>query len=121
MRYLTLSFIKSALNRGKAVDQFLGEITRDGLTGVRYIQISVEDGEYQLTTYDKENIGSEDFLDIYSFPSLIEDEEYDRPYTSYSDLEAALSASTTNHGTQPDRWVNEGVVQDEYKDYLTQN
>jgi hypothetical protein len=35
--------------------------------------------------------------------------EFDSP-------EALLEAAARDHGASPDRWVNEGMVQDEYRD-----
>jgi hypothetical protein len=121
MRYLTQSFLKSALSRGKVVEQFIGSVTRDELAGLRFLQLSVEAGKISITIFDVDDIGSEDFLDIYSFPSLIEDEEYDRPTRTYDDLTEALEDADSSFGANPHRWTNEGLAQDEYQDYLTQN
>jgi len=121
MRYLTLNYAQSALNRGKSIEQFIGKVTREGNSGIRFIQITLDSASYQLTTFDVEDIGSEDFLDIYSFPTLIEDEYYDRPSLEFRSLEDAFTAAHSNYSASSDCWTNAGVVQDEYKDFLVQN
>ena len=121
MRYLTRNYIESTLNRGKAIEQFLGEITRDGIDGLRFIQIHKKSSSYDLAVSDIEDAGSPEYVDVYSFPTLVEDEYYDKPTFSFNSLDEALSQSARVYKASEEHWVSEGVVQDEYLDFLFKN
>lgn len=119
MRYLTLNYIESSLNRGKAIEQFIGEITREGKQGIRFLQVRVHSSSYQLSIYDVEDIGSEEYLDVYSFSPIVE-EDYDDPQRQiFNSLDETLAFTSSHLTASIDRWTNEGIVQDEYKDYIT--
>ena len=117
-RYLIEPHIKSALSRGKRVEQFLGPRESDGLACVQYAVMSSRGAEFRIDVYEVEDVGSEDFLDIYEFPSSDPDGD---PVVSIAadSLGAALDQASRQVAADPGRWVNAGVIQDEYQDYLS--
>lgn len=117
MRYLSSYDLKVALNIGKGVEQFIGPMKREGISLLRYLWLVPEDSDYELWVVDCEDVGSEDYVDISSFPTFDEDP----PTHSFQTLDEALSFSQKTYGALPGKWVNQGVVQDEYLDYKRGN
>lgn len=70
-----------------------------------------------LVKHRVEVVGNADFVDVYEFPAVDPDEEHGegQALATFDRSVEALAASI-EHGALPDRWVNEGVVQDEYAD-----
>ena len=105
--------MKSALNRGKAVEQFLGG---DGET-IQWISLRLDDEGVQVTHFHVEDPSDPEYLDVYNF-ALVDEGNYDGTMTEFPSLEAALAFCAEKYGTRADRFVNEFVVQDEYSDFL---
>ena len=59
-----------------------------------------------------------EFLDIYSFQSTSPEPDEPIAEQRFEDLAAALEFVTREWSAKQDRFVNEGVAQDEYADYL---
>ena len=120
-RYLIPSFIRSALGRGQAVEQFLGGFMHGEEPAVRWISVAPEDGEVVLSLHEVYDQGREDFLDLYDFTPIGDDGDEDgEPAAEHrvSTLEEALALAAERYGADPARFVNAGVVQDEYADHL---
>jgi hypothetical protein len=70
--------------------------------------------------FETADLGSEEFLDIYEFgpldPSLQLDEATE--VMQFSELAICLSALSERFPGSTSRLTNEGVVQDEYADFL---
>lgn len=113
-RYLTLQEAESALNRANNVEIFLGSFTHDSEQCIRWASFSK--GAIGVTgcLWEAFDQGSLDYLDIYTFDSP--SGEYDEPSKSVTaeNLKAAVSALKIDHFS----FVNQGIVQDEYADYL---
>ena len=119
-RYLTLSEAESALNRGKSIECFLGYCERDGRRGIKWLSASRRGESVRLAIFETADIGNEGFLDLYEFGPLNPALELDEPdekrifenFPSFiSEVETMFPSSTT-------RFVNEGVIQDEYSDFI---
>lgn len=115
VRHLTERQAAAALRRGAPIEQLL-TATLDEVT-VRWLSLAATGGGFALRRHDVLDDGSGDFLDVYDFRPADEDE-----YTgegvmigTYPDVPAALEAATRN-GARMTRWVNNGVIQDEYAD-----
>ena len=122
MRHLIPSFALAALHRGKEIEQFLGKVERDGRQGLRWIALSP--GRSGVTIYlsDVEDIGSDNFLDITEFPHLDPEEEtWGREIAVLSTPEEALHLAERDLAADHQRWVNQGIVCDEYQDYHKMN
>lgn len=116
MRHLLAIDIPTALKRGKSVEQFLGRSPADA-SHLRHIELRPSDGQVELWVHDVEDIGSEDYLDLYAFPPL-EPDGPDRPEATFPDAPAAIAYASASLAADPVRWVNPGVAQSEYLDYL---
>ncbi len=114
MRYLTEQIALGALRRGATIEQFLGPVKP---AGIRYVEIRAG---FEVYLYLVEDNGNEHFWDVGEFGSLEEreEDEFGRLIARAEDADRALAAAEELLGASPTRWVNEGVVQDEYADYV---
>ncbi|WP_394393207.1 hypothetical protein [Shewanella woodyi] len=114
-RYLTLQEAESSLNRGKAVEIFLGSFNHDSEKCVRWASFSKSASGVTGSLWEAFDQGSIDYLDIYTFDSP--SGEYDETTKSVTaeNLKSAASALKIDDFN----FVNQGMVQDEYADYLT--
>ncbi|MFF5020288.1 hypothetical protein, partial [Streptomyces sp. NPDC001165] len=121
VRYLAESFILGALRRGRSVEQFLGPCGSAERAGVRYVEVRVTKGPFEVYLHAVEDVGSESFLDLGEFPPFDPDDEasgFGRRLGMAEDPLAALQIAEQRVGAERGRWVNEGVVQDEYGDFV---
>jgi hypothetical protein len=122
-RYLARPFIVSALHRGKPVEQFLGAREVDGERILRWIELSPASGDaVEIRVRDVYDEGDESYLDLYDFTEVESDDDEedddDAPSATAASLDEAIALCRDRWGADPDRWVNEGVIQDEYADLL---
>lgn len=120
VRHLTPEQAAFALRTGRAIEQAFGrEQSRDDPGTVRWFTISERDSMFVVRRHLVEDVGGAGFGDLRSFPPIDPDEpsgegvEVDRS----SQADEAITVSAT-HGASPHRWVNFGVVADEYRDSL---
>jgi hypothetical protein len=118
MRHLAKEDIASTLRRGKSVEQFLGRNPEDE-TGaqVRWVELRPAKNFIEAWVYDVDDVGDENQSDIYDFPFLDPDGPV-APAASFSDALAAAAYASEHWAAHPDRWVNQGVIADEYLDYI---
>jgi hypothetical protein len=116
MRHLALIDVSSALRRGRSVEQFLGQSPAS--TGfVRHVELRPSGADIELWIYDVEDIGSEDYSDLYGFPYLEQDGSHS-PVATFRDSFAAIEHARQELSASPSRWVNLGVAESEYLDYI---
>ncbi|MFJ9724586.1 hypothetical protein ACIRP3_17725 [Streptomyces sp. NPDC101209] len=121
MRYLTESFILGALRRGRSVEQFLGPCGSPERPGVRYVEVRATKTSYEVFLHAVEDIGCESFFDLGEFPPFDPDDEaceFGRLLGMAEDPLAALTVAEQRAGAERGWWVNEGIVQDEYGDFV---
>ncbi|WP_326691885.1 MULTISPECIES: hypothetical protein [unclassified Streptomyces] len=121
MRYLAEPFALGALRRGRRVEQFLGPVSAAGRSGIRYVEVRPAGGRYEVFLHTAEDVAHESFVDLYAFPPLHpedEEEDFGRLVVTADDPLAALGAAEDRTGAVRERWVNAGVVQDEYADFV---
>ncbi|GAA5023392.1 hypothetical protein GCM10023335_56120 [Streptomyces siamensis] len=121
MRYLTESFALGALGRGRPVEQFLGPAGSPERPGIHYVEVRPAKTHYEIWLHILEDVGNETFADLVEFPPLEpddEEEEFDRPVATREEPLAALTAAEHVTGAVRGRWVDAGLVQDEYHDYV---
>lgn len=114
-------FILGALRRGRSVQQFLGPCGSAERPGVRYVEVRVTKGPFEVYLHVVEDIGSESFLDVSEFPPFDPDDEaseFGLLLGTAEDPLAALQVAEQRVGAERGRWVNEGVVQEEYGDFV---
>ncbi|MCX5398826.1 hypothetical protein [Streptomyces sp. NBC_00102] len=88
---------------------------------MRYVEVRPAKASYEVYLHAVEDVGSESFLDLGEFPPLDPDEEADefgRFLGMAEDPLAALIIAEDRTGAERGRWVNENVVQDEYRDFV---
>lgn len=115
MRYLTEKQTLAALRRRVPIEQMLSENLEAGSFSW-LAALPSEDG-FVLRLHRTLDEGSDNYLDVYEFGSVDEDD-----YLGEGELigeyqeEATLLEAAVGVGARADRWVNEGVIQDEYRD-----
>ncbi|MEU9360637.1 hypothetical protein AB0D35_21285 [Streptomyces sp. NPDC048301] len=121
MRYVAESFIFGALRRGCSVEQFLGPVGPPERRGVRYVEVRAARTSCEVYVHAVEDVGHESFLDLDSFPPFdqnSEEEEFGQLLGRAEDPQSALILAEKGTGAVRGRWVNQGVVQDEYRDFV---
>jgi hypothetical protein len=114
-RYLVADQIGSALRLGKSVEQFLGG-SADGLV-ISWIEIRPKADGFQLWHFEVCDDGHEEFLDLYSFSPASGDWP-ESPVSTHATPDDALTEAVRAFNADPSRWVNQFLIQDEYRDYL---
>lgn len=110
-RHLTEHEAVSALRRGRAVEQLLDEARHEGRPTVRWLSIIRREDAFVVLVHHVYDDGSPDFRDLSEFEPVDLDEG--TQVAREPEPERALLAASS-HGAVPDRWVNEGVVADQY-------
>jgi hypothetical protein len=115
VRHLSEQQALAALHRRISVEQMLTRSLSDQT--VRWLSLGPTNEGFALRLHEVRDEGSTDFLDVYDFQPLDEDEDSGEGRLSghYPDARTALEAAV-GAGAHPGRWVNGGVLQDEYAD-----
>ncbi|WP_460716839.1 hypothetical protein [Nocardioides dilutus] len=115
MRHLTEQQAAAALRRGGSIEQLLTTTLDEGT--VRWLSIAAADGGFALRRHAVLNDGDDDFLDVYEFRPADEDVDVGDGIMigRFADALTAFEAASQN-GARMSRWVNGGVIQDEYAD-----
>jgi len=114
-RYLTLSEAQLALDRGKQIEQFLGGHLVDGDPAIRYAVIRPDDNRIAATIYECFESPHPDFYDVGEFRGVYPDTDPEDLY--FDSLEETVSFLKERNGVSTDRFVNQGLVCEEYRDY----
>jgi hypothetical protein len=88
---------------------------------VRYVEVRAAKTSFEVYLHTLEDVGSESFFDLGEFPLFDPDDEADefgRLLGMAEDPLAALIVAEQCTGAGRGRWVNEGIVQDEYGDFV---
>ncbi|HVI90835.1 MAG TPA: hypothetical protein VM659_21225 [Dongiaceae bacterium] len=109
-RHLIDAFFRSALSRGKTVQQLLSAETVDGKWKIKWIEMFADDEGYHLYVHDEEKSIFGGFSDISEWS------EPDDPKT-FSSLDDAVRY-VQDLGGSADRFVNHGLIDDEARDAL---
>ncbi|MFI0451478.1 hypothetical protein [Actinomadura sp. 6N118] len=122
MRHLTPAFAIGALRRGKPIEQFLGGFQQEGRPALRWSTISPTKSSLTVSLHEVEDVGPDALggtYDISEYPPL-DEEEYlgeGRDIGICESPEQALDLAERELRARKDRWVNFGVLGDEYADY----
>ena len=116
MRHLTESQTLAALDRGRPVEQLLPQSEPD-VSVIEWLRLSPRSAGVALVRHRVRDAGTPGFLDVYEFPAVDPDEEHGegKVLEVFPGCAEALEASR-KYGAQADRWVTDGMVQDEYAD-----
>ncbi|MEJ7557060.1 MAG: hypothetical protein WKF66_02055 [Pedobacter sp.] len=103
---------------GKTVEQWLGYKKYKDYTLLRWIRIEMEKNqEYTVAYIESFDEGNIDFIDIYEFGTLDPDEPAG-VLTTFSNQSEAINFSIREYGAKLDKFVSEGMIQEEYSIYL---
>ena len=114
MRYVFPAFQESTLRRGASLEQFMGAAMRDGERTISYLEIRPAKGGFEVWRFEAPDIGDKEFTDVSEFAFDGENE----PLATLQHPSDAFLFAHSQLGADPQRWVNIGVVCDEYKDYV---
>lgn len=115
MRHLTEHQAVAALRRRLPIEQMLSESLGAGFFS--WLEALPSEAGFVLRLHHTVDAGSDDYCDVYEFGSVDEDD-----YLGVGELiancpdETSLLEAGVAVGAQPSRWVNAGVIQDEYRD-----
>jgi hypothetical protein len=116
MRYVAASFIEGAFRRGKSLEQFLGGHVVNGERRIRWVELRpIKSGRIEVWLFDVPDLGVET-VDIYGFGS-----DFESPDTPVAICDApadALNFARAHLSAAFDRWVNQGVAQSEFADFV---
>ncbi|MGW0185743.1 hypothetical protein ACWDV7_08340 [Streptomyces sp. NPDC003362] len=121
MRYLIEPFALGALRRGRSIEQFLGAAGTPEDPGIRWAEVRPTAKGFALVVHVAQDIGDEDFCDLVEFPSFEREdgeEDFGDQIAVVGDAATALAIAEEKIGAGRDRWVNEGMADDEYRDYV---
>lgn len=116
MRHLDPFDVLANLRNGRSVEQLLpaGQ-DADGRI-IRLLVIHLErEGQWAVTLHEVADVGTAEYLDIYSFPSVAPDPD-DAQSASFASIEAALEHARRALSADMRRFVNSGVTESEYRD-----
>lgn len=103
---------------GVGIEQFLGGIAGAGRQGVRWVAISPGRSGVTVCLSQVVDAGTDTFHDITEFPPLEPDEgSWGREIAVLTTPEEALQMAVQEPGAEPGRWVNQGIVCDEYRGF----
>ena len=119
-RYLRIEEADKALRSGKAVECFIGACALEDKAGIRWISIRTRNDGVVLQVFETADVGNEDYVDVYEFGPLNGDFEFDEAQEEFhfSDFPSCVAFLTNRYLGSTSRFVNEGVLQDEYSDYI---
>jgi len=113
MRYLTEIEITTLINPGKTLELFLGQSQHDKDI-LNWIEICKGRKEaIELNSYSVYDEGDIDHLDLYSFSPVNPEEDFET--IEFPTLESALVFIRKKYQLTDLRFVNQGMIQDEYK------
>ena len=119
MRYLHGMHLESAISRGKTVEQFLGGFDHQGEDAIRFLTIRKEGEEFWLQLHELLDQGTEDLCDVYSFDYIsLPEDEFEPAPLKFESWQDALAHAHAEFSAVPERWGNEGMVQEEYADFI---
>ncbi|WP_316766505.1 hypothetical protein [Pedobacter frigiditerrae] len=118
MKYLQFEQLKNNLNIGKPVEQWIGHAIEKDYVVLKWIRIEKENDEFYGVVYTEcFDEGDGDFLDIYEFSTIDPDESFGIINT-FSTVDKAIEFALNEYGASINKFVNSGMIQDEYLLYL---
>lgn len=118
MRYLLETDVISNLRNGRSVEQLVSKSVYGDFPTIKFIRIDKEkSNDVSVSLFEVYDEGNENYLDVYEFPP-IEPDEPDGIITVFQTPDEALFYACNSLGANINNFVNDGMIQDEYKDSL---
>ncbi|NJC28769.1 hypothetical protein GGR79_000236 [Xanthomonas arboricola] len=116
MRYLSDFDVKANLRAGRTVEQLLQDRREADQLVIRYISIERDSKDrWKVRLCEVFDNGKPEFIDIYEFEALEPDFPFGEEWI-FDSVESAMEFSGASLDAAPDHYVNQGLIQDEYKD-----
>ncbi len=115
-RYLSESEILGAIRRGRSVGVFLGAGDA-AVPTIRYLTLRGTEQQVTAKLWEVEDPRNPNFFDVSSLYPPNGDDEPEQVF-SFTSVQQALSEIDTHFPGASGRFVNQGVIDDEYRDYL---
>ncbi|MGO4267290.1 MULTISPECIES: hypothetical protein [unclassified Stenotrophomonas] len=116
MRHLDAFDVVANLRNGRSVEQLLPARRDADWRVIRFLVIDRErEGGWVVTLHEVADVGTPQYLDIYSFPSVAPDPD-EAQGASFASIEAALEYAQCVAGADMRRFVNSGMAESEYRD-----
>jgi hypothetical protein len=113
MRYLTDIEIRTLVNLGKTIEMFLGRSEADDEVICWLDLCKGKESEIELRVHSVYDQGDTNNLDLYSFSYADPDEEFET--IKFAALEDALSFIKDKFHLPEFRFLNRGMIQEEYR------
>jgi hypothetical protein len=110
-RHLIDAFLRSALNRGKSVQQLLSAEAVEGKWKIRWIELCANEDGYDLYYHDDEKSILGGFFDLSEWG------EPGEPVT-FESLDDAIQYIVKELGGSAHKFVNHGMIDDEARESL---
>jgi hypothetical protein len=116
-RYLSDTEIDQRLRRGRSVEAFLGGGLVEGQRTIRWIVLRYDSDHVRGELWEALDPRDPEWLDVYSFGTPDEEDEPSTLY-QFDSLQDGLAELDRQIPNISQRFVNQGVVQNEYAHYL---
>jgi len=114
MRYVAPTFQAATLARGKSLEQFLGGVVIDGEMHVVWAELRPVNGGVEVWKFVAPDLGDEEAVDFYEFCDF----EGEVLLETFETPSLALEFASSILGASTDRWANQFVIQDDYRDFV---
>lgn len=122
MRYLTRAFAAGALRRRREIEQLLGAYEEGGRRALAHVAVWADrSGGYVVRRFIVEDLAEPFSLPVDEYPAFYESEdeqEGGRNVGVAASAEDAIDLACRELGAHSERWVNQGVLFDEYRDFV---
>ncbi|HTA66267.1 MAG TPA: hypothetical protein VK753_12260 [Xanthomonadaceae bacterium] len=118
MRYLTETDAISTVCAGRAIEQFLPPREESNYRALRWVCVERNpDRSFSASRYEVFDEGDLNHLDLYAF-SFVDPDEPCEKRTGFLSAEEAMKIAEEQFGANRCKYVNVGIVQDEYADFV---
>jgi hypothetical protein len=117
-RHLSGPEAVAALRRGRQIEQWLGaDQLADGTLALSWLTAYQAGATFKLARHRVHHAGTDDFFDVSALPPMDDEEEFGEGTDVAEDPDPGrLLDRAASQGARYDGWVNQGIVQDEYRD-----
>ncbi|MBJ7428016.1 MAG: hypothetical protein JHD28_03535 [Bacteroidia bacterium] len=117
MRYLDKEQLTTNLKLGKSIEQWLGSQNEQDYNILKWIRIDKEKTtEYSLLYFEVFDDGDDKTFDVYEFEPVDPDAQFGIINT-FDSIDDLLEFAKNNYMVSENKFVNSGVLQEEYKNY----
>ncbi len=118
MKYLPESQIIGQLKANRSIEQWLGNYKKEEKFIIKYVTLHNDRKDGCYCWYgDYEDVGDENYLDLYSFYTLDEESDLGNQ-VHFENVDDMLKFCYEKLHASPSKFVGSGMLQDVYLEYL---